>query len=106
MQFPDETKTHREIPAQALDPMVEGADVVRYLQDIGLERPVLVSSLVLEEVCDLGLGSLDLRAQHGLQAHVRTDEEGWIGDEPANAAESVEGTRRFVKQQRRPVRVL
>jgi hypothetical protein len=51
-----------------------------------------------EELADVGLGALDPRAEHGLQAEVRTDEQVRVGDEASHTPEAVHGAGCLVEE--------
>jgi len=51
------------------------------------------------EEADLRRSScLNARAEHGFQSQVRPDEQVRVGDQPSDAAKTMDGTRRFVQQ--------
>jgi hypothetical protein len=73
-------------------------DVVSNLPSVvGISRCGRLSCLVPQQLADVGLGSLDSRAQDRLEPQVRPDEEVRIGNESPYAAKAMDRTRSLIE---------
>jgi len=97
VEFSEEPDRDREALAYPLQAVFHCDDVVADFPGIiRFGSRGRLTGLEAKELTDIGLRTLDARAEHGLQSQVRPDEQVGVGDQPSQAAKTMDGTRRLV----------
>jgi hypothetical protein len=90
MDLADETIREREALSKAFQPVFEGRDVVRDLDDVIERDPRRFVQLEEEKVGERRLRPFDLRGEHGLFADVGVKEEFLVGQKRGDTVEPAE----------------
>jgi len=79
--------------------MVQRGDVVAHLLHVisELAQTLVIARLVPQEISDIRLCSFDPRTQDGLESDIGGNEEVWVREQPADAAQPVQCSGGLIK---------